>query len=445
MSVAGIITLLQTTAEPVAAQSRSISLIRDAEIERNIRSYVTPIYDAAGLDPDALNIHIVQDNSLNAFVAGGQRIFVHTGLLVRADNPGQVIGVLAHETGHITGGHLARIQNQLASARAESIAALVLGVVAGLATGDPRAGVAVNALGQTAATAGLLEYSRTQESSADAAALRFLDETGMSSRGLVEFLDILARREGRSVGRETVYLRTHPLTADRVAAVTNHLQLSRYADTPWPPELVEKQDRMRAKLIAFLGDLEDVERRYPDPRETIAAGYAHAIARFRRGELDIALPLIDSLIAQEPANPFFYELKGQMLFENGRIAEAVAPYAESVRLAPDEPLLLTSLAQVQIETGDRQQMDLAKDHLRVAVSMEPRLGAAWRQKAIVHGRLGETSELALAMAEMALLRGEYNEAQAHAERAENALPVGSPGQLRALDIQSEVKRAKDRK
>ena len=436
--------LFEAAAGPAFAQSGRISLIRDAEIERNIRAYVTPIFDVAGLDSEAVSIHIVRDNALNAFVAGGQQMFVHTGLLVRAENPGQVMGVLAHETGHITGGHLTRIQNQLAKARAESIAAMVLGVVAGVATGDPRAGIAVNALGQTAAQAGVLAYSRGQESSADAAALRFMDGAGVSSRGLQEFLEILGRQEALSVGQQNVYLRTHSLTSDRVAVVANHLQLSRFADEPWPEHLATGYARTRAKLTGFLFDLDDVQRAYPDPNASVEAKYAHAIARFRRGELAVALELIDDLIALEPANPFFHELKGQMLFENGRAADAVGPYEESVRLAPDEALLLTSLAQVQIEIGAPELMDQAEEHLNRAVQIEPELGSAWRQLAIVHGRRGETGELSLAMAELALIRRRYDEAIVHSERAEGALPLGSPGNLRAQDILAEAQRSKDK-
>ncbi len=436
--------LFQTSTGPAEAQSGGIALIRDAEIEGTIRAYVAPIFDVAGLDPDAVNIHLVRDNSLNAFVAGGQRIFIHTGLLLRAENPGQVIGVLAHETGHITGGHLTRIQNELSTARAESIAAMLLGAVAGLATGDPRAGIAINALGQTAATVGVLEYSRSQESSADAAALRFMDGVGLSSRGLLEFLQILSREEALSVGQQNVYLRTHPLTNDRIAVVANHLSLSRFSEDPWPADLAERHARTRAKLLGFLFDLDDVQRTYPDPEASISGKYAHSIARFRRGELDTALAYIDDLIALEPDNPFFHELKGQMLFENGRAAEALAPYEEAVRLAPGEALLLTNLAQVEIHLEDTELMQRAKEHLNVAVQIEPRLGSAWRQLAVVHGRLGENAELSLAMAELAMIRGNYDEALFHADRAENGLPLGSPGNLRAQDIRVEAERSQER-
>lgn len=438
-----IIALAVAGAPPAIGQNRGIGLIRDAEIEGIIRDYATPIFNAAGLDSAAVSIHLVNDPRLNAFVAGGQRVFVHTGLLMRATRPEQVIGVIAHEVGHIAGGHLARFQDELRNARTKSIIATILGTAAGLAAGDGRVAGAVISGGQQVALRDLLKYSRTQESAADAAALKYLDQTGMSATGLAEFFELLQRDFRLAGGRENPYLGTHPLTTDRIAAVQSHLALSRFSDAPTPPDLARKHAYMRAKLIGFLEPLDTVLETYGKDDQSNAARYARAIAYYQRSDLMRALPLIDGLIADEPENPYFYELKGQMLLENGRVRDSLVPYQRMVELAPTEPLLQMAMAKAQVASGDSRYLESALTHLRAAVAADPELREAWRLLTVVNGRLGNHGELALAQAEYSLLGNDAKAAQALAERAEEILPTGSPGWLRAQDIVSETRRRLD--
>lgn len=421
---------------PAAGQS----LIRDAEIENTIRAYATPIFSAAGLDPEAVQIHLIKDDELNAFVAGGQRLFIYTGLLIAAEEPGEVIGVIAHEAGHIAGGHLARLQEELRNAQVKSIVAMVLGAVAGLAAGDGRVAGAVTTAGQGDAVGSLLQYSRTQESAADAAGLKYLDATGQSARGIYEFLRRLQGEMFRAGIRVSPYLSTHPLTSDRIDAVGNHLALSRYTDVPPNPEFVEAQNRMRAKLIGFTRPLGVVLRDYPESDQSIAARYARAIAFYRQPDLKRATEMIDALIADEPDNPYFYELKGQMLLESGRVAESIAPYQKAVDLAPDEPLLETALAKAQLESNNPSLVEPAHEHLESAVRREPTLSSAWRLLTVAYSRLNKPGETALAQAEYSLLLGEREQAKALAERAMTILPRGSPGWLRAQDIVTQTDR-----
>jgi predicted Zn-dependent protease len=425
-----------------AAPAAGKSLIRDSEIENTIRAYATPIFSAAGLEPGDVRIHLIADNELNAFVAGGQRLFMNTGLLIAAKEPGEVIGVIAHEAGHIAGGHLARIQEELRNAQIKSILATVLGAVAGVATGDGRAAGAIAAGGQGEALTSLLKYSRTQESAADAAGLKYLDATGQSSRGMYDFLKLLEGQMFRSGVRVTPYLSTHPLTAERIDSVANHLALSRYAEARPNPLFVEAHNRMRAKLIAFTQPLDFTLRTYPESDTSVAARYARAIAWYRVPNLDTALPLIDALIAEEPKNPYFHELKGQMLLESGKVAASLKPYEMSVELAPGEPLLETSLAKAQIETGDAALLGPAHQHLESALQGEPGLSEAWRLLTVAYSRLGLNGRTALAQAEYSLTLGERSQARVLAERAMEMLPRGSPHWLRAQDISSQLQRDK---
>jgi predicted Zn-dependent protease len=441
----GLITALAVTASTSAlGQNRNLGLIRDAEIENIIRDYSTPIFNAAGLDSSVVEVHLVNDPRLNAFVAGGQRVFINTGLLVRAKGPEEVIGVIAHETGHIAGGHLARFQDELRNAETKSIIAVIAGIAAGIATGDGRVAGAIVGGGSNVALTDLLKYSRTQESAADAAALKYLDQTGISSRGLLEFFQLLQREIRLTGGREHPYLSTHPLTNDRIATVSGHLALSRFSNTPISPDLARKHAYMRAKLIGFMEPLETTLRLYPEKRNDIPARYARAVAYYRNADMDKALPRVNELIAGDPDNPYFHELKGQMLLENGRVEDSLVPYTRMVELAPDEPLLRTGLAKAQVESGNADLLPPALENLRVAVRLDPQMREAWRLLTIVNGRLGNQGGLALSQAEYSLLGGDLKAAQKLAERAVEILPTGAPGWIRAQDIVSEATRQLDR-
>lgn len=431
--------------QPAFGQDRGLGLIRDAEIENIIRDYSTPIFNAAGLDAESVSIHIVNDPRLNAFVAGGQRMFLNTGLLMRAETPEQVIGVVAHEAGHISGGHLARLQDELRNAETTSILAMILGTAAGIATGDGRVAGAIISGGNQAAFSSLLKYSRTQESAADAAGLKYLDSTGMSARGLLEFFELLQREIRVTGGREHPYLSSHPLTSDRITTIQSHLAFSRFANAATPQDLLRKHARMRAKLIGFMEPLETTLEVYPDTDTSIPARYARAIAYYRQSDLMRALPLIDGLIAEEPDNPYFHEVKGQMLLENGRVADSLIPYQRMAELAPGEPLLRSALAKAQVESGNPALLEDARSNLLAATRSEPTLRESWRLLTIVYGRLGQQGELALSQAEYNLLGGDPKAAEALGNRALDLLPTGSPGWIRAQDIISEAERRLEKK
>ncbi len=439
--LAGLITVLAVAAStPALGQNRKFGTVRDAEIENIIRDYATPIFIAAGLDSGVVEVHLVNDARLNAFVAGGQRIFINTGLLMRAKGPEEVIGVIAHETGHIAGGHLTRFKDELRNAETTSIIALLAGLAAGIATGDGRVAGAIVGGGSDVARTNLLKYSRTQESAADAAALQYLDASGISARGLLNFFQMLQREVRITGGREHPYLSTHPLTNDRIAAISGHLALSRFANAPIAEDLARKHAYMRAKLIGFMEPLKTTLRFYPLDRNDIPARYARAIGHYRNADLKTALPKVDALIAEQPDNPYFQELKGQMLLENGRVADSLVPYTRMVELAPREPLLRVALGKAQVESGQAEMLQPALENLQAAVRMDPQMREAWRLLTVVNGRLGNQGNLALAQAEYRLLGGDVKAAKALAERAINILPTGAPGWLRAQDILSETER-----
>ncbi len=427
----------------VAAQQ--IRLIRDAEIENIIRLYSTPLFQAAGLSPKDINVYLVEDPRLNAFVAGGQNMFIHTGTLMRAEDPLEIIGVIAHETGHIAAGHAATRGESIRQSTKSVIASYIIGLGAALATGRPEVAQAVISGGQDIALKGLLSYSRTQESAADDIAVRLLNGTGQSPKGLLDFMRLVSGQEVLYSSNQDPYLRSHPLTQERIRFLDDQLRRSRYGSTPADPELVAMHKRMQAKLIGFLQPMDQVLRRYPETDMSLPAQYARAIANYRSGDMQRGIELTDALLVEHPDDPYFYELKAQILFESGKVAAAVPEYEKAAAILPDSPQIALALAQAQIELNDPATDQLALRHLAKTLRQEPSNAFAWRLAAIVHGRAGDIGMTALSLAESALARGHAPEARDQAARAKKILAANTPGWLRAGDIEQLASRLADEK
>ncbi len=426
------------------AQARRVSFIRDAEIEDTIRLFGTPLFAIAGLEPSAVRVFLVKDPSLNAFVAGGQKIFINTGLLIASDNANQVIGVMAHETGHITGGHLARTQDALRDASAQSIVAFVLGAAAVVA-GRGQAGSAIIAGGTQIAQRSFLKYSRVQESSADQAALDILEQTRQSARGMLAFFDKLGDQEALLSASQDPYVRTHPLTRSRVDTIRAAVSRSRYSDVAERPEYVVRHSRMRAKLIAFLRSPVETFRKYPASDTSLSGRYARSIARHQKRQTDKALALIRDLLAEHPDDPYFHEFHGQILLESGRTAAAVAPYERAVALRPNSVLLRIGLGQAQVSVESDLHIEAAIENMRRAVRLAPGNPSAWRWLGMALGRHGDIGQASLATAERYFLTGKFRDAIGQATRAERALKKGTPGWLRTQDLKTAAQRAAKRK
>jgi predicted Zn-dependent protease len=415
------------------------NLIRDTEIENTIRDFSTPLFEAAGLRSSDIDLFIISDPALNAFVAGGMNLFIHTGLLMRVKDANQLIGVLAHETGHISGGHLVRFSKQIETGNTAAMLATVLGVVTAIASGNAGAGMAIAQSGQGLAVGSLLNYSRAQESAADQAGLELLDRTGQSALGMRSFFGAIEDQELLASSRQDAYVRTHPITRNRMRHVDGHLKKSRYTRTPPPPEHAEKFKRLQAKLFAFTKPMRQTFARYKKSDSAIAARYARAIAYYRLADLKQGLPLMDGLIKAEPKNPYFYEMKGQMLFENGRMRDSIVPYAKAIQINPDAPLIRIGLARAQLESNDPALIKKAISNLLLTTQANPNSAFAWNQLAVAYGRNGQLGFAALSLAEAALIRGHPKDARYQIWRAEKKLVKGSAGWIRAQDIKRTLR------
>jgi predicted Zn-dependent protease len=409
------------------------STLRDAEIEQFLDDYSRPIFAAAGLPAEAVGIHIIGDPSLNAFVANGLNMYVFTGLITSADTPNQLVGVIAHETGHMAGGHLQRSDAAIAAANRPMMLSLVLGTAAILA-GAPDAGIGIISLGQTIGTANFLSYSRGQESSADQAGLTYLEATGHSGEGLIEFFGKLRNQQIISSRRAIPYYSTHPLANSRMTALRERVDASKHKDKKDTPEEIHRLEMIQAKIFGFLLDPHSTMRKYPLSDQSQPALYARAVAYYRGAELDKGLNEINKLIEQEPENPFFAELKGQMLFEHGKIMDSIAPHRRSTELAPQYALLKVNLARALVATEDRDKTAEAISILKTALNMEPHNIFGWTELARAYSAQGQDDLAALATAEAYYNAGVAHEAHRFATRAQSRLPQQTPEWRQANDI-----------
>lgn len=419
-----------------AGPAHAVGLIRDAETEQLLRTYSNPIFETAGLNPSSVRIHIVNDSSLNAFVAGGQRMFIHTGLIQKAERPNMLIGVIAHETGHMAGGHLSRMHQALERASAPMIISAILGIGA-IVAGAGDAGMAIIAGGQSIGQRNFLEYSRVQESSADQAAFTYLESLGWSAMGMVDTFYIFRSQLVRREQDVDQYLVSHPLPTQRLGALESRAQNSPFAEVEDPPEWVRAHKMVQAKLHGFLDDPAQTFRRFPPSDTSLPAHYGRAVAYHQQGLTQQALAELEPIKAAMPNNPFVWELAGQISFESGNVADAIEFNQKAVDLAPTLPLLRVGLAQSQIASNDPALTEVALEHLKYANSVDRDNSMGFHQASIAYGRLGDYGNAELATAERYYVLGQLPQAKAHARRAQSELPSGSPGWLRAQDIIQE--------
>jgi predicted Zn-dependent protease len=421
-------------------------IIRDAEIEQLLRDYTQPILKAAGLAQQNVRVVIINDRSFNAFVADGHRIFINSGALMQAKTPNEVIGVLAHESGHIAGGHLARMREQMANASTESLVAMLLGI--GAMVAGARSGGAGGDIGMAALTmpqgliqSSMLAYIRTQEEQADRAGVKFLTATGQSPKGMYDTFKRLGDELLFQSRYIDPYLQTHPMPKERVAALEELVKTSPYWDKKDSPELQARHDLMRAKLYGYLDRSEIASNRYPASDQSLPARYARAIAASRFSDVRGSLTQIEALIEAQPQNPYFQEIKGQTLLEAGKPTEAIAPLRRAVQMAPNPALIQILLGRALVESNDPAHLSEAISMLEASLVRESDSPEAYSQLAIAYGRKGDLPHADLASAESALMRGDVKAARMLANRAKERFPVGSPGWVKADDI--TVRKTKD--
>jgi len=416
-----------------AVQANAQSLLRDTEIEETLREFTDPILRAGGLTPSSVDIYIVNDPSLNAFVTRGQNIFLHSGLILAAKTPNELKGVIAHETGHITGGHIVRSDYGNRSAYGAVLIAAGLGLAAILA-GEAEAGALILGGSQQFGQLEALSYSRVNEAAADQYAFEYMERTGQSGAGLIAFFEKFRAQEVLSQARRFPYFRGHPLSSDRIDALRERVRDSEHGEVKDSVEDVHKHKMMQAKLRGFLNGAAEVYSRFPAEDQSQPARYARSVANFKQADLRNAIKEVDSLIDEEPENPYFHELKAQILYESGKGVEAISPSKRALELRPESPLLEIALAQATMATRDTGEYKKAEELLKSALRSEPSNSYAWYLLADVYERQGERSLAKYATAERFYAVGDLQSARDFAQRAQEELPRTLPQWRRASDI-----------
>ena len=432
---------LSVIASSYPARAQYISFIRDAETERLLRDYARPIFKVAGLSTQDIHVHIVKDNGFNAFVVDGRNMFINYGTLMKSKTPNQVIGVIAHETGHIAGGHLAGLRQAATGARTAALMAQVLGILimgAGIAAGGGgdagAAGAGVLYGGQSAAQRTLLTYRRGQESAADQAAVNYLNATRQSARGMLQTFEYFADQGLTSLQFTDPYMQSHPMPQQRITQLRGLAHNSAYFNAKDPLKLQLRHNMVRAKLSGFLDNPRIVFNRYPRTDRSLSSRYARAIANCRLSGAEACLPDLNALVAQYPKNPYFWELKGEFLIRWGRAGDAIAPLRKAVKLAPKESLMRIMLAQALLSTDDGRHADEVIKTLRHALVKESTHATGYSLLSRAYGRKQQIAQADLASAQSSLYSNDVKRAKMFATRAKSKFLRGSPGWLKADDI-----------
>lgn len=419
------------------------AFIRDAECEHILKEMTVPLFKAAGLNPKDLQLHLLVSRDINASATVGSTIIINTGLLLKSKNPEQVIGVLAHETGHIAGGHLANLQGAQRKSMIAAIGSVLLGAAAA-AAGSPDAAAGIMQGGMITATKLFYHFTRGQEGSADQAALKLLDRLKWPARGLYEFMKILQQQEFRALEQQDPYLLSHPLSEERVRAIETHLKKSGDDRREIPQSLRTSYERLIAKLEAFIETPGQIFLKYSKNDTSFKARYARAIAHYRKTDIEKALGLLSDLLKEHPNDPYLWELKGQIEFETGQLEKAARSYKTALDLAPHEPLIRLSYTQTILETKDPSAPSIAEAEIEKILEDEKDNPFVWRLLAVATGKQGKQGESALALAEEAMALGKFKRAAEQAKRALHFL-TSKTHRLRAKDLKEEAEREERKK
>ncbi len=434
----GAVTSLGGTASAIAQSN--VPIVRDAEIEALVRDYARPIFKAAGLSKSGIDIVLVNDPSFNAFVAG-RRMFINTGALMQAETPNEIIGVIAHEAGHIAGGHQERLREQLARAQTMAILATLLGVgaiAAGAATdtaglGQAGAGIAMG--GSEMARRGLLGYQRTEESTADRSAITYLEATGQSAKGMLVTFKRFQDALSLSGTRVDPYQVSHPMPRERISSLETLAKSSPHYDKSDSAALQQRHDMMRGKIAVYTQGQAAASRLFRKDPRGLAAQYADAQATFLYGNPASALRKADALVKLQPNNPYFHELRGDILLRSNKPAEAAASFAKAIKLDPsNSSILQVAYGQALLTTGKPDNLKAAAAEIRKALARDKEYFNGYTYLAQAYGQLGQVSDAELATAEGYFYSGNYQQARIFAARAQSKMKRGTPPWIRAQDI-----------
>ncbi len=427
------------------ANSNGPSLIRDAETEKFLRDLSKPIFKAANLDADNITIYIVNDDSLNAFVAGGQNVFINTGLIRKYNTPDTLIGVIAHESGHIAAGHLARSNEGSEEAQGAMLLSYLLGIGAALG-GSPDAGMALIMGGSDTANRLFMKYTRGQEEAADQHAIAYLDQMQYPADGLVKLLQFFENEMLGYQGQIDEYLLSHPVSKKRIELIQTRTQGWNFSDKKINQPLQPEMDRVLAKLEGFMDDPNSILRIYNNDNSTLS-NYRKSIALFRKGEVAKSLQLLNKIIADDPDDGFLLELKGQILFESGQAINSSIAYDQAIRLLNlrngSQARIAFAAAILALDETDKDLVNLAIKRLDQAKEYEGNNPSLFYTLAAAYAKIDDEGRSLLALAQFNCMVGQKQKCTKYAKQAQKKLDKSETSEL--LNVSDLLDGNKDEK
>jgi predicted Zn-dependent protease len=422
-----------------------ISTIRDYETEKLLREVSNPVFREAGLDPDSVEIIIINDPSINAFVAGGQKVFIHTGLITESEDLAGLVGVIAHEAGHIKGAHLIQKQQSFENANLSTLAGYVLGLGSILAGAPPEAGIAISSASQNMALRNVLSYSRDYENAADTVAIDIMSKIGVNPEGLIQILEKLMRKQKISGDITDKYMLTHPISEERINYIRNYLKENPSAKVATPKELEDRFDRVKAKVYGFLYNPKRVREIYRNDNSDDAK-YAIAITYHQEARFDRSMEYLKELLSKKPNDPFYNELKAQFLFESGKIDQSIDQYRKVVSMVPSSALINLKLASSLIARGEDKDLEEAISLLKTSLVLEKNNINALNSLGLAYGKMGRYLKSYIYLAESAYFMNNFALAQQYITKAESlAEDKGTQDYVKIIDLKNDIATAKKEK
>ena len=416
----------------IVANANGATIINDTEIERGISDIIMPIARAAKIPENRLKIYIINDDDFNAFVRGGEDIFVYTGLLKQIKNPNALRAVIAHELGHTIGGHMVQISQRMHDEMMRTMIIQALGVGLMVAGGNPTAGVGVMAGATGIAQQSLLSFSRDEERMADDMAIDLMVAANQNPNGLLDVFDQMHNMNGEFESRVNPNRVNHPLTNERIN--NTKTKISKLKSVPKKSEFeIARENKnyeiLRAKLIGYLDQGKNVIAQYPYSNKSDAAIYARAIANMRAGDLATAKTGTQTLINRNPNNPYFYELLGDIEYQYGAYDDSVRAYEQSLKQTTNAPQIETALALVLSERNKPGDSARAIELCKKVILTEQSPLSYW-----ILARVTKDGESDWAMAEYYNMNGDTKNAKKYAKSAQKKSKKGTPEYIKSGDI-----------